>query len=124
MKTEICPTETTKKIFYKSILGPLSELYGTKTDKMELAAWLMIPEHENWITEVSLVDEKPEIGFTGFYIRSCEICYYYQRNYLKWDLHLKEGYRRLSAFLSDFFCKEQLESMLGQAGGITPGGAG
>jgi len=122
MKTEICPPET-KKIFYKSILGTVSELCMSKTEEMDLAAWLMIPEHENWITEVVLVNKKLEIGFTGFYIRSCEICYYYQRHYLKWDLHLKEGYRRLSSFLSCFFCKEQLESLLGQACCVVSGGS-
>jgi len=122
MKTELCPSEITKKLFYKSIAGPVSELCRSKTDKMDLAAWLMIPEHENWITEVSLVSEKLEIGFTGFNISSCEICYYYQRHYLKWDLHLKEGYRRLSSFLSNFFCMEQLASLFGQAKSVAPGG--
>jgi len=122
MKTEICPPKTTKKIFYKSILGPVSELCKSKTDKMDLAAWLMIPEHENWITEVSLVNEKLEIGFTGFNINSCEICYYYQRNYLKCDIQLTEGYELLYSFLSCFFCKEQLASLLGKAGDVETGG--
>jgi len=122
MKTELCKPQKTKNILYKSIAGPVSELCRIKTDRMDLAAWLMIPEHENWITEVLLIDEKLEIGFTGFYIRSCEICYYYQRHYLKWDLHLKKGYRRLSSFLSNFFCKEQLASLFGMSVSVVPGG--
>ena len=106
-----------KTILFKSIIGPVSDFGRTKTDRMAVAAWLMIPEHENWITEISLVKEKSgkeklEIGFTGFHVNSCEISYYYQKNYLKWDVNLKEGYRKLTAALSAFFCGEQLESLI------------
>jgi len=115
-----CAPVTEKTILFKSITGPVSDFNRTKTDRMALAAWLMIPEHENWITEVSLVKEesgreKLEIGFTGFNVNSCEISYYYQKKYLKRDVRLEEGFRKLAAALSAFFCGEQLESLL--AGG-------
>jgi len=115
-----CALVSQKTILFKSIIGPVSDFNRTKTDRMALAAWLMLPEHKNWITEVSLVKEesgreKLEIGFTGFNVNSCEISYYYQKNYLKWDVSLKEGYGKLAAALSAFFCGEQLESLI--AGG-------
>jgi hypothetical protein len=106
-----------RTILFKSITGPVSDFSRTKTDRMTLAAWLMIPEHENWITEVSLVKEesgreKLEIGFTGFHVNSCEISFHYQKNYLKRDVNLKEGRKKLAAVLSAFFCEEQLESLI------------
>ena len=117
-----CTPVSEKTILFKSIIGPVSDFNRTKTDKMALAAWMMIPEHENWITEVSLVKEesereKLEIGFTGFNVNSCEISYYYQKNYLKWDVRLKEGCIKLTAALSAFFCGEQLESLI--PGGVS-----
>lgn len=116
-----CTPVSEKTVLFKSITGPVSAFNRTKTDRMALAAWLMIPEHENWITEVSLVKEesgreKLEIGFTGFNVNSCEISYYYRKNYLKWDVHLKEGRIKLAAALSAFFCEKQLESLI--AGGV------
>lgn len=97
------PDPTAGKLIYRSEKGPLTEFLQVETEDFDLAAWLMLPEHECRPVEIRLVTKsgKPcfRMLFTGWHIHTCQLAYYWHRARKKAGPYITRGMAYLAGII-------------------------